>query len=71
MEIAQKARFEPDAAKYEEDGLKLNAIHFSELPQIPLWQPAQDAVMATSVEGCTFINSIARSIIATSIASNR
>ena len=54
VEIAQKARFEPDAAKYEEDGIKLNAIHFSELPQIPLWQPSQDAVMAPSVEGYTY-----------------
>ena len=27
-EIAQEARFEPDKAKYEEDGRKLNAIHF-------------------------------------------
>jgi peptide/nickel transport system substrate-binding protein len=54
VEIAQKARFEPDAAKYEEDGVKLNAIHFSELPQIPLWQPSQDAVMAPSVEGYTY-----------------
>src|SRR5258705_226260 len=53
-EIAQKARFEPDAAKYEEDGVKLNAIHFSEIPQIPLWQPSQDAVMASSVEGYTY-----------------
>ena len=26
--IAQEARFEPDKAKYEEDGRKLNAIHF-------------------------------------------
>ena len=54
VEIAQKARFEPDAAKYEEDGVKLNAIHFSEIPQIPLWQPSQDAVMAPSVEGYTY-----------------
>jgi peptide/nickel transport system substrate-binding protein len=54
MEIAQKARFEVDAAKYEEDGKKLNAIHFSEIPQIPLWQPSQDAVMAPSVEGYTY-----------------
>jgi peptide/nickel transport system substrate-binding protein len=54
VEIAQKARFEPDAAKYEEDGVKLNAIHFSELPQIPLWQPSQDAVMAPSVDGYTY-----------------
>jgi peptide/nickel transport system substrate-binding protein len=54
VEIAQKARFEADAAKYEEDGVKLNAIHFSEIPQIPLWQPSQDAVMAPSVDGYTY-----------------
>ncbi|KRR21520.1 ABC transporter substrate-binding protein [Bradyrhizobium lablabi] len=52
--IAQEARFEPDKAKYEEAGLKLNAIHFSEMPQIPLWQPNQDAVMAPSLEGYTY-----------------
>jgi peptide/nickel transport system substrate-binding protein len=52
--IAEEARFEPDKAKYEEDGKKLNAIHFSELPQIPLWQPNQDAVMAPSIEGYTY-----------------
>jgi peptide/nickel transport system substrate-binding protein len=52
--IAQAARFEPDKAKYEEDGRKLNAIHFSEMPQIPLWQPSQDAVMASSIEGFTY-----------------
>ncbi|HTA99307.1 MAG TPA: ABC transporter substrate-binding protein [Bradyrhizobium sp.] len=52
--IAQEARFEPDKIKYEEDGRKLNAIHFSEMPQIPLWQPSQDAVMAPSIEGYTY-----------------
>jgi peptide/nickel transport system substrate-binding protein len=52
--IAEEARFEPDKAKYEEDGKKLNAIHFNELPQIPLWQPSQDAVMAPSIEGYTY-----------------
>ncbi|OCK53559.1 ABC transporter substrate-binding protein [Bradyrhizobium sp. LMTR 3] len=52
--VAQEARFEPDKVKYEEAGLKLNAIHFSEMPQIPLWQPNQDAVMAPSVEGYTY-----------------
>src|ERR1700693_5496489 len=52
--IAQEARFETDKAKYEEDGKKLNAIHFSEMPQIPLWQPSQDAVMAPSIEGYTY-----------------
>src|SRR5260221_1214206 len=52
--IAQEARFETDKVKYEEDGKKLNAIHFSEIPQIPLWQPSQDAVMAASIEGYTY-----------------
>ena len=52
--IAQEARFEPDKAKYDEDGRKLNAIHFTEMPQIPLWQPSQDAVMAASLDGYTY-----------------
>ena len=52
--IAQAARFEPDKAKYEQDGEELNAIHFAEMPQIPLWQPSQDAVMASSIEGYTY-----------------
>jgi peptide/nickel transport system substrate-binding protein len=52
--IAQEARFEPDKMKYDEDGNKLNAIHFAVMPQIPLWQPAQDAVMSPSIEGYTY-----------------
>ena len=52
--IAQEARFEPDKMKYEEDALKLNAIHFARMPQIPVWQPNQDAVMARSIEGYTY-----------------
>jgi peptide/nickel transport system substrate-binding protein len=52
--IAQEARFEPDKVKYEQDGMKLNAIHFAVMPQIPLWQPSQDAVMAPSIEGYTY-----------------
>jgi peptide/nickel transport system substrate-binding protein len=52
--IAQEARFEPDREKYEEEGRKLNAIHFAAMPQIPLWQPNQDAVMAPTVEGYTY-----------------
>ena len=52
--LAQQARFEPDKAKYDEESLKLNAIHFATMPQIPLWQPSQDAVMAKSVEGYTY-----------------
>src|ERR1700690_4497371 len=52
--IAQEARFEQDKAKYDEDGRKLNAIHFAEMPQIPLWHPGQDAVMAASLDGKTY-----------------
>src|SRR5882757_2035023 len=52
--IAQEARFEPDKARYEEDGKKLNAIHFEQMPQIMLWQPSQDAVMSPSLEGYTY-----------------
>src|ERR1700749_5257111 len=49
--IAQEARFEPDKARYEEDGRKLHAIHADLMPQVMLWQPNQDAGMATAVEG--------------------
>ena len=52
--IAQEARFEPDKAKYEEAGRKLNAMHADLMPQIMLWQPNQDAVMAASIEGYTY-----------------
>ena len=53
-EIAQAARFEPDAKKYEAYSKELNALHFELMPQIPLWQPSQDAVMATGIEGYTY-----------------
>jgi len=52
--IAQTARFEPDKAKYEEESKELNAIHFDQMFQIPLWQPAQDAVMAPSLDGYVY-----------------
>src|ERR1700730_16421272 len=52
--IAQQARFEPDKAKYDEYGKKLNAIHFAEMPQIPLWQPNEYAVIATSIDGYSY-----------------
>lgn len=51
---AEEARFEPDKAKYETDGKLLNAINFDQMPQIPLWQPSQDAVMAPSLTGYTY-----------------
>jgi peptide/nickel transport system substrate-binding protein len=52
--IAQTARFEPDKVKYEEESRELNAIHFDQMFQIPLWQPAQDAVMAPSLDGYVY-----------------
>lgn len=53
-EIANTARFEQDKAKYEVYAKKLNAIHFDQLPQIPIWQPNQDAVMASTVDGYVY-----------------
>ncbi|MCK1425046.1 ABC transporter substrate-binding protein [Bradyrhizobium sp. 180] len=53
-EIAQAARFEPDKAKYEAEGKELNAIHFEQMFQVPLWQPAQDAVMAANLDGYVY-----------------
>ncbi|MBH5399876.1 ABC transporter substrate-binding protein [Bradyrhizobium sp. CNPSo 4010] len=52
--IAQAARFEPDKAKYEAKGKELNAIHFEQMFQVPLWQPAQDAVMAANLDGYVY-----------------
>lgn len=54
VEIANKARFEQDKSKYDDYARKLNAIHFDQLPQIPVWQPSQDAVMAPTVEGYVY-----------------
>jgi peptide/nickel transport system substrate-binding protein len=53
-ELAQAARFEPDKAKYEAMGRELNTMHFDLMPQLPLWQPSQDAVMASYIEGYTY-----------------
>jgi len=52
--IAQAARFEPDKAKYEAEGKELNALHFEQMFQVPLWQPAQDAVMAANLDGYVY-----------------
>ncbi len=53
-ELAQAARFETDKAKYEAYGKELNTLHYELMPQVPLWQPSQDAVMATNIEGYTY-----------------
>ncbi|MFN3671391.1 MAG: ABC transporter substrate-binding protein [Bosea sp. (in: a-proteobacteria)] len=53
-EWAQTARFEQDKAKYAALGKELNTRHFALMPQIPLWQPSQDAVMQPNIEGYTY-----------------
>ena len=52
--IANEARFEQDKAKYEVDAKELNAMNFELLPQIPIWQPNQDAVMQPSIDGYVY-----------------
>ena len=52
--LANTARFELDKAKYAEEAKQLNAINFAQMPQIPLWQPNQDAVMQPSIEGYVY-----------------
>ncbi len=53
-DIAQAARFEQDKAKYEAMGRELNTLNFEIMPQIPIWQASQDAVMAPTIEGYTY-----------------
>ena len=43
-----------DPKKYDAYSRQLNAMHFDLMPQVPLWQPSQDAVMAPSIEGYTY-----------------
>jgi peptide/nickel transport system substrate-binding protein len=53
-QIANEARFERDPAKYDVMAKKLNAMLFDQVPQIPIWQPNQDAVMQPSVENYVY-----------------
>ncbi|MFT3802363.1 MAG: ABC transporter substrate-binding protein [Burkholderiaceae bacterium] len=53
-EIANNARFETDAAKYETAAKELHQIAFRQMPVVPLWTASQDAVMVPSIEGYTY-----------------
>jgi peptide/nickel transport system substrate-binding protein len=53
-ELGTKARYELDAAKYEELSKQMIAEYVSEMPLVLLWQANQDAVMAPSIEGYTY-----------------
>ena len=54
VEIAEKARFESDPAKYAAYAKQLNALAFELMPQIPIWQASQDAVMVPSLDGYVY-----------------
>jgi peptide/nickel transport system substrate-binding protein len=53
-EIAGKARYEPDSAKYEALSREMIAEYVKEMPLILLWQANQDAVMVPNLEGYTY-----------------
>lgn len=53
-EIANIARFERDQAKYDVAAKQLIAIAAEEAPMVLLWQPNQDAVMASNIDGYTY-----------------
>jgi peptide/nickel transport system substrate-binding protein len=54
VKVANTARFEIDAAKYETYAKRLIEIEAAEVPVIMLWQQNQDAVMAASIDGFTY-----------------
>jgi peptide/nickel transport system substrate-binding protein len=54
VKVANEARFELDPAKYETLAKRLIAIEAEEVPMILLWQPSQDAVMASNIDGYTY-----------------
>ena len=54
VDLAAKARFEPDKAAYDALAKKMIALAASDLPLIPLWQANQEAVMAPSISGYTY-----------------
>ena len=53
-EIANTARFEQDKARYDAYARQLNTLHFELMPQIPIWQPNQDAVMQPTIDGYVY-----------------
>ncbi|MGI4778140.1 MAG: ABC transporter substrate-binding protein [Janthinobacterium lividum] len=54
VEIAEKARFESDPARYAAYAKQLNAMAFDLMAQIPIWQASQDAVMVPSLDGYVY-----------------
>lgn len=53
-QLSAAARFETDAAVYDETCKRMIEVFVAEVPLIMLWQPNHDAVMAASVDGYTY-----------------
>ena len=53
-ELAGKARFETDKAKYDAHCRDMIALMAEETPIVMLWQPNQDAVMMRNIDGYTY-----------------
>ncbi|MGU9980592.1 ABC transporter substrate-binding protein [Phreatobacter sp. HK31-P] len=53
-DLAGKARFETDKAKYDATCKEMIAIMAEETPIVMLWQPNQDAVMPKNIDGYTY-----------------
>jgi peptide/nickel transport system substrate-binding protein len=54
VEVAEKARFESDPAKYAVYAKQLNTMAFDLMAQIPIWQASQDAVMVPSLDNYVY-----------------
>lgn len=52
--LVQAARFETDAAKYEQACRRMITIVAQDAPMVMVWQPNQDAVMAPTIQGYTY-----------------
>ena len=53
-QLSSDARFETDAAKYDEACRRMIQVFTDQVPLIMLWQPNHDAVMAANVDGYTY-----------------
>ncbi|WP_315834409.1 ABC transporter substrate-binding protein [Bradyrhizobium prioriisuperbiae] len=53
-DLGAKARFELDAARYEDMSRQMIAEYVREMPLVLLWQANQEAVMALNLEGYTY-----------------
>lgn len=52
--LVAAARFETDPAKYDADCERMITLLAEDVPQIMLWQPNHDAVMAADISGYTY-----------------